>query len=58
MTVYLLVVWIHGFGAPLVMDAYPTREQCAANAMVQSAKPGRMGVCTSVRVIGYGESDE
>lgn len=58
MMVYLLVVWIHGFGAPLVMDAYPTREQCQAVAMVQSAKQGRMGMCTSIRVIGFGEETE
>lgn len=45
MTVYVLMVWLYGAGAPLILDAYESREQCIAVATVQSAKPGRIATC-------------
>lgn len=58
MTLFLLMVWISGAGAPLIFDAYPSREQCQAVAMVHNAKPGRMAVCPTIRVVAGSNTDE
>jgi hypothetical protein len=51
MTVYVLMVWLAGAGAPMVFDAYKTLDACQAVAVVHSAKPNRIAVCPMIRVV-------
>jgi hypothetical protein len=51
MTVYVLIVWLAGAHAPLMFDAYESKEACQAVAVVHSAQPNRMAVCPGFTVV-------